>query len=86
MGEKISDAIVCKNFVRKVIENYQLPYITVTPTFSICPKHGYINGEHDFCPHCDKEIGYTGEKYDANTRLPYTADNQKRKELESILI
>jgi ribonucleoside-triphosphate reductase len=86
MGEKISDALVCKNFVRKVIENYQLPYITVTPTFSICPKHGYINGEHDFCPHCDKEIGFTGEKFDINMRLPYTADDQKRKDLETILI
>lgn len=57
MGEKL-EAEQCKNFVRRVIENYQLPYITVTPTFSICPKHGYITGEHDYCPKCDEEIGY----------------------------
>jgi ribonucleoside-triphosphate reductase len=56
MGERLSDAKACKNLVRKVIENYQLPYITISPVFSICPKHGYIAGEHDFCPKCDKEI------------------------------
>lgn len=86
MGERLSDAIACKNFVRKVIENYQLPYITVTPTFSICPKHGYIAGEHDFCPKCDAEIGYTGQKFDIQARTPFTADLEKKKELESILL
>lgn len=86
MGEKLTDAAVCKSFVRKVIENYQLPYITVTPTFSICPKHGYIAGEHDFCPHCDEEIGYTGQKFDMNTRLQYTADEEKMKTFESVVL
>lgn len=57
MGEKL-EAEQCKRFVRRVIENYQLPYITITPTFSICPKHGYITGEHDYCPKCDEQIGY----------------------------
>ncbi len=56
MNERISDSEVCKNLVRKVLTNYRLPYITVTPTFSICPKHGYISGEHKFCPLCDQEI------------------------------
>jgi ribonucleoside-triphosphate reductase len=60
MGERLSDAEACKNLVRKVMENYQMPYITVTPTFSVCPKHGYVNGEHDYCPKCDAEIGYAG--------------------------
>lgn len=55
MGERL-DAQQCKLLVKKVIENYQLPYITVTPTFSICPKHGYVNGEHDYCPKCDEEL------------------------------
>lgn len=41
LGERIEPQ-ACKQFVRKVVENYQLPYITITPTFSICPKHGYI--------------------------------------------
>jgi ribonucleoside-triphosphate reductase len=47
-----------KNFVRKVAENYTLPYFSITPTFSICPTHGYIVGEHEFCPKCDAELGY----------------------------
>jgi len=56
LGERISDSVACKNFVKKVLTNYKLPYITITPTFSMCPKHGYIAGEHKFCPKCDKEL------------------------------
>ncbi len=55
MGERISSAEACKKLVRRSLENFRLPYITVTPTFSICPKHGYIAGEHEFCPVCDVE-------------------------------
>ena len=52
-----------------------MPYITITPTFSICPKHGYIAGEHDYCPICDEEIGYKGEEdYDIETRKKYSSD------------
>ncbi|MBW3197117.1 ribonucleoside triphosphate reductase [Marinobacter hydrocarbonoclasticus] len=54
MRERISDAATCGRFVKTVLENYRLPYITVTPTFSICPVHGYLNGEHEFCPRCDE--------------------------------
>lgn len=56
MSEKISSIDACKKLVRKVLEGYRLPYITVTPIFSICPKHGYIEGEHEFCPKCDEEL------------------------------
>ncbi len=56
MGERISSADACKKLVRRALENFRLPYITVTPTFSICPKHGYLSGEHVFCPRCDSEI------------------------------
>lgn len=56
LGQRITDATTCRNFVRRVLENYALPYITVTPTFSICPKHGYLEGEHKFCPKCDEEL------------------------------
>ena len=42
--------------VRRALTRFSLPYITVTPTFSICPKHGYIAGEHTFCPKCDEEL------------------------------
>ena len=56
MGQRISSAKVCRDIVKRVLTNYRLPYITITPTFSICPKHGYISGEHKYCPICDEEI------------------------------
>lgn len=56
MRERISNAKVCKRLVRKVVENFRLPYFTITPVFSICPKHQYIPGEHKFCPLCDAEL------------------------------
>lgn len=54
MREKISTPEACKNFVKKVLTNFKLPYITITPIFSICPVHGYLNGEHEYCPKCDE--------------------------------
>ena len=56
MTEGISSAAACKKLVRRALENFRLPYITITPTFSICPKHGYLSGEFAFCPKCDEEI------------------------------
>ncbi len=56
MSERISSAAACKDLVRRVLENYKLPYISITPVYSICPKHGYISGEHKFCPLCDQEL------------------------------
>lgn len=55
MSENISSAEACKNLVRRALTRFHLPYITITPTFSICPKHGYLAGEHEFCPTCDEE-------------------------------
>ena len=55
MGQRISSAKVCRDLVKRVLTNYRLPYITITPTFSVCPKHGYLSGEHKFCPLCDEE-------------------------------
>lgn len=52
-GERIDNLEAMKHFVKKVCDNYHLPYFTFTPTFSICQNHGYLNGEHTFCPHCD---------------------------------
>jgi len=54
VGERIDDAGVVKNLIRKICENYRLPYFTITPTFSICPSHGYLAGEHKECPKCGK--------------------------------
>ncbi|KPJ56797.1 anaerobic ribonucleoside-triphosphate reductase [Parcubacteria bacterium DG_74_2] len=52
LGERISDVQTVKNLIKKIFEKFHLPYITLTPTFSICPVHGYIFGEHFYCPRC----------------------------------
>ena len=52
LGERISDVEVAKNLIRKVFTNYKLPYISLTPTFSICQEHGYLDGEQFTCPEC----------------------------------
>ncbi|EGP43370.1 ribonucleoside triphosphate reductase [Achromobacter insuavis] len=56
MNEAVSSASACKALVRRALSNFRLPYITVTPTFSICPNHGYLAGHHEFCPKCDAEL------------------------------
>ena len=55
LGERLSDTASVKALVRKVFEKFRLPYITLTPTFSICPTHGYLEGEHFKCPKCTIE-------------------------------
>jgi ribonucleoside-triphosphate reductase len=52
LGERMQNGEGVKKMVKKIFENFKLPYITITPTFSICPVHGYIPGEHFFCPKC----------------------------------
>ncbi|MEK7067900.1 MAG: ribonucleoside triphosphate reductase, partial [Patescibacteria group bacterium] len=59
IGEAMPSAKAVGALVKRIAENYHLPYFTVTPTFSICPKHGYLSGEHFYCPKCDEEIGYS---------------------------
>lgn len=56
MNEAISSSDACKKIVKKALTNFKLPYITITPTFSICPIHGYIKGQHEYCPKCDAEL------------------------------
>ncbi len=55
LGEMVSDIEVVKGLIKKIVSNFRLPYITLSPTFSICPSHGYLNGEQERCPVCDKE-------------------------------
>jgi len=55
IGEAIEDWKACRNLVRAIAENYRIPYFTVTPTFSICPVHGYLSGEHITCPKCEAD-------------------------------
>ena len=52
MGERISSSHVCKEIVKRALTNFKIPYITITPTFSICPTHGYLPGEHKVCEKC----------------------------------
>src|SRR3989344_5748394 len=56
IGESMPSTEATKNLVRKVVSQYRLPYFTITPTFSICPTHGYIPGEHYYCPRCDEAL------------------------------
>ncbi len=62
MQEQVSSPEACRKLVRTALTNFRLPYLTVTPTFSICPKHGYLAGEHEFCPICDEELMAEMEK------------------------
>lgn len=55
LGERIHDAEITKRLVRRIAENYRLPYFSITPTFSVCPEHGYVSGEHKTCPTCGSE-------------------------------
>ncbi len=55
LGEKVSDTTVLKSLIKKVATNYRLPYFTITPTFSVCPTHGYLAGEHHTCGNCSQE-------------------------------
>lgn len=90
VGERISDANVCMLLVKRIAENFKIPYFTLTPTFSICPNHGYISGEHSKCPRCGGEtevysriVGYLrpvqnwneGKREEFRQRLEY---NEKK--------
>jgi len=55
LGERVTDPAAVREFVKTVATNYTLPYFSLTPTFSICPEHGYVSGEHFHCPHCGAE-------------------------------
>lgn len=56
MGERISSGQACKEMVRRSLSAFRLPYITITPTFSICPIHGYLEGEQPTCPRCASQF------------------------------
>jgi ribonucleoside-triphosphate reductase (formate) len=71
MTERLSSPELCRSLIKKILTAYHVPYITMTPTFSICPQHGYLAGEYDFCPRCDEEIGYHGTAVDTDLRAPY---------------
>ncbi|NLI21831.1 MAG: ribonucleoside triphosphate reductase [Clostridiales bacterium] len=90
LGEEIRDIRVAKRLIRRVFENYKLPYISLTPTFSICNEHGYIAGEHFQCPECGRPaevwsrvVGYLRpvQNFNAGKREEYA--QRKKYSLES---
>ena len=78
VGEKMTTDAV-KRMVKKVAFNYKLPYFTISPTFSICPIHGYLPGEHEYCPKCDLEVLEGGRVKD--DAIEDEAAEEKRMEL-----
>ncbi len=66
MKERISSTEACRKLVKNIITNFRLPYITITPLFSTCEKHGYLTGEHEFCPKCDEELIQSYNKEEKN--------------------
>lgn len=60
VGERL-DKLAVKTLIKKITDKYHMPYFTISPVFSICPIHGYIPGEHEYCPICDREMGYKEE-------------------------
>jgi ribonucleoside-triphosphate reductase len=96
IGERIEDSNSVKNLIKKVFEKYELPYLSITPTFSICQEHGYLNGEHQNCPKCSKPceiysrvVGYLrpvkqwndGKRAEFDLRKEYDIKKQKTKAL-----
>ena len=55
LGELVTDTNAIKGLIKKVATNFKLPYFTLTPTFSVCPSHGYLNGKQEKCPECGQE-------------------------------
>ncbi|MBU1033245.1 MAG: ribonucleoside triphosphate reductase [Patescibacteria group bacterium] len=97
LGERMKDWRACRSFVKKVAENYSLPYFTLSPTFSVCPTHGYLTGEIEKCPTCDEKceiwsriVGYfrpvdqwnKGKKSEYHERKEYVICSDKTKEID----
>ncbi len=97
LGERISDWKTCRAFVKKVAENYHLPNFTITPTFSVCPTHGYIIGEHKKCPTCkagceiwSRVVGYyrpvsqwnKGKQREFTERKSYIAETEAESQVK----
>jgi len=91
-GERIYDINIMKQLVKKICTNYKMPYFTFSPTFSTCPNHGYISGEHFTCPKCGEEsevfsrvVGYIrpvrqwneGKKTEFETRKNFVISENK---------
>jgi ribonucleoside-triphosphate reductase (formate) len=100
IGESIDDVETCKKLVRKIAENYSLPYFTISPIFSVCQRHGYLRGEQFACPSCGEEaevysriVGYyrpvqnwnLGKKSEYHDRKIYQLNGSPKKAVEAIV-
>ena len=83
VGEEIIDRNIVKELIKAIVENFRLPYFSITPTFSVCPVHGYLPGKHEFCPypHTEEEL----EKFGIELELPVTLLSKLPKEAYKIL-
>jgi anaerobic ribonucleoside-triphosphate reductase len=80
VGERMTvDGV--KNMVKKISNNYHLPYFTISPTFSICPIHGYLAGEHEYCPKCDADIEEAERISSSKNEMREAIDEGKMTEL-----
>jgi ribonucleoside-triphosphate reductase len=101
MNERISSTEACKRLVKTVLSNYRLPYISITPVFSVCPDHGYLSGEHPECPQCGKKtivwtrvMGYyrpvdsfnIGKKGEHKERMFFVENEEKIAEMEKKIV
>ncbi len=80
LGEKMPDIGSTKKLVRRIAENFELPYYTITPTFSICPTHGYLAGEHYYCPLCEAEA--EAEEVEAEEDEDFKEDDIEAEDIE----
>ncbi|MBN9225433.1 MULTISPECIES: ribonucleoside triphosphate reductase [unclassified Microbacterium] len=95
LGEAMTSARACRDFVRRALERFRLPYLTITPTFSVCPQHGYLSGHHELCERCGaacevwtRVMGYfrpiasfnIGKKGEASERTYFVAPSTTSKE------
>ena len=99
LGESIEDVGLAKRLIQRIFTHYKLPYLSLTPTFSICPNHGYIRGENASCPHCggpaevwSRVTGYLrpvshyndGKKREYAERLPFRGSEHERETGDSL--
>ena len=79
LGERVTDIEALKQLIKTVFENYEIPYISITPTFSVCPVHGYLSGEHLYCPQCRQEEIHKIDLEEERIKALLSSDEQASK-------
>lgn len=79
LGERVTDIEAMKQLIKTVFENYEIPYISITPTFSVCPVHGYLSGEHLYCPQCRQEEIHKIDLEEERIKALLSSDEQASK-------